>query len=102
MPKSVKNELQELKDRFLESVNDYLDNCIILEDVKRMRRFIENVSNYLRSEVSRATEEGGEKKWRWRIILRDVKLTADFRFPVSLDEALEHLRIDPGSVEEAC
>lgn len=101
MSKSVKDELHELKERFLESINDYLDNCIVLEDVKRMRRFIENVSNYLRNEVSRAAEERVEKKRRWRIVLRDVQLTADFRFPVSLDEALEHLSIDPGRVEEA-
>lgn len=101
MPKQVQDELRELKDHFLESVSDYLERCIVLEDVKRMRRFIENVSNHLRDEVSKASKEEDEKKRLWHIILKDVKLTADFRFPVSLDMALDHLSIAPERVEEA-
>ena len=96
MSKSVQDELRELKDNFLKSIDEYLDSCIVLEDVKRMRRFIASVSDFLREEVSRA-----EKKKRWRIILKDVKVTANFGSSVSLDEALEILEFKPERVEEA-
>jgi len=96
LSKSVQDELRELKDNFLKSIDEYLDSCIVLEDVKRMRRFVANVSDFLREEVSRA-----EKKKRWRIILKDVKVTANFGSSVSLDEALEILEFKPERVEEA-
>jgi len=96
LSKSVQDELRELKDNFLKSIDEYLDSCVVLEDITRMRRFIANVSDYLREEVSKA-----EKKKRWHIILKDVKVTADFRSSVSLDEALEILEFKPERVEEA-
>lgn len=96
LSKSVQDELRELKEQFLKSIEEYLDDCVLLEDVKRMRGFIANVSGYLRDEVAKA-----EKKKRWYFILKDVKLRADFRSKVSLDEALEILEIEPERVEEA-
>jgi len=78
-----------------------LELCVLLEDVKRMRRFIEEVSRFIKMEVSEASLEDGEKKRVWCVKLKEVRITAEFRDKVSLGEALNRLKISPDEVLEA-
>jgi len=98
---SVEDELREVRDRFLESVKEYLELCVLLEDVKRMRRFIEEVSRFIRMEASETSLEGEEKRRVWCVKLKEARITAEFRDRVSLGEALNRLKISPDEVLEA-
>jgi len=42
-----------LKDQFLKSVNDYLDDCIAHGDTERMRRFVKGVRDTLKQETAK-------------------------------------------------
>jgi len=48
---SSREELERLKDQFLKSVNDYLDDCIAHGDLERMKRFVEGVIDTLKRET---------------------------------------------------
>jgi len=48
-----REELTALKDQFLKSVNDYLDDCITHGDTERMRRFVASVRDTLKQETAR-------------------------------------------------
>ena len=49
---STQEELKRLKDRFLKSVNDYLDDCIAHRDIRRMKRFVASVRDILKRETT--------------------------------------------------
>ena len=49
---SIQEELTGLKDQFLKSVNDYLDDCILHKDIRRMKRFIAEVRDTLKRETT--------------------------------------------------
>jgi len=52
LPKqSTQKELLSLKNRFLKSVNDYLNDCIAHMDIERMKRFIASVRDILKRET---------------------------------------------------
>jgi|GEM_PF-6883516 predicted HicB family RNase H-like nuclease len=54
MPKQPsREELEGLKDQFLKSVADYLDDCIAHGDTQRMRRFVASVRDTLKHETQR-------------------------------------------------
>jgi len=56
MPKQpIQEELSRLKDSFLKSINDYLDDCILHKDIRRMKRFVSKVWDILKQEISRST-----------------------------------------------
>ena len=52
MPRqSAQEELTKLKEHFLKSVNNYLDDCILHNDIKRMKKFIASVRDILKREI---------------------------------------------------
>jgi len=50
--KPTQEKLMELKNQFLKSINEYLDDCIAHKDIRRMQRFIASVRDILKREAS--------------------------------------------------
>ncbi len=48
-----REELERLKEQFLKSLNDYLDDCIAHGDLERMKRFVASVRDTLKQETAR-------------------------------------------------
>jgi len=49
----TQEELSRLKDSFLKSVSDYLDDCIAHSDIERMKRFVASVRDTLKQETTK-------------------------------------------------
>jgi hypothetical protein len=52
--KPVQEELVQLKNQFLSSIAEYLDDCILQRDIKRMKRFIAEVRDILKREAQKS------------------------------------------------